>query len=212
MWIRIQLYNTEVWGLNFVKVIYLNSCCDLSSSGFCSHFFPHAFFLLLFSNFYSWIRIEEGPCGAGSTIHSPAFLISLHTMNKQINKTKFIFLFPNPGPTKKLQIRWKIRIFFGRLPMFCINYGKERGLKVLCVCAGIPRNGLPDPQHGCVRTPRSCAGNSTCPAAYSCVREACLQQCAGTLESTLLEKNRGKLKFQHIFTHGVEWKSYIVDI
>ena len=134
MRIRIQLYNTAVWGLNFVKVIYLNSCCDLSSSGFCSHFFPHAFFLLLFSNFYSWFRIEEGPCGAGSTIHSPAFLISLHTINKQINKTKFIFLFPNPGPTKKLQIRWKIRIFFGRLPMFCINYGKERGPKVLCVC------------------------------------------------------------------------------
>ena len=31
----------------------------------------------------------------------------------------------------------------------------------------------------------------------------------GRLWCTLIEKNRRKLKFQRIFTHGVEWNSYI---
>ena len=30
--------------------------------------------------------------------------------------------------------------------------------------------------------------------------------------NALIEKNRGKLKFQWIFTDGVEWKSYIIEI
>ena len=33
-----------------------------------------------------------------------------------------------------------------------------------------------------------------------------------SVASTLLEKNRRKLKFQQKYTHGVELKSYIVEI
>ena len=142
MRIRIQLYNTAVWGLNFVKVIYLNSCVIYPHQVSAPISFPMHFFCCYFQIFHSWIRIEEGPCGAGSTIHSPAFLISLHTINKQINKTKFIFLFPNPGPTKKLQIRWKIRIFLVHCQCSASSMVWNEDLKYcvfVCVCRYPPQ-------------------------------------------------------------------------
>lgn len=57
----------------------------------------------------------------------------------------------------------------------------------VCSCpsgfSGIPRDGIPDPSHGCVRTPTKCGldsnpANSTCPNDQSCVRELCLPDCS----------------------------------
>ena len=55
---------------------------------------------------------------------------------------------------------------------------------------GIPRNGSPDPQHGCVRTPVSCGNSSsTCTQDYSCVRDVCLQQCSIDTDCALGERS-----------------------
>merc|ERR1711892_76270 len=52
----------------------------------------------------------------------------------------------------------------------------------------IPRNGKPDPQHGCVRTPLTCKGNSSCVQDHTCVRDVCLQGCDGDTECALGER------------------------
>ena len=61
-----------------------------------------------------------------------------------------------------------------------------------CSCpagfSGIPRNGKPDPQHGCVRTPLSCRGNSTCVRDHTCVRDVCLQGCNSDTQCALGER------------------------
>merc|ERR1719232_2387775 len=67
-----------------------------------------------------------------------------------------------------------------------------------CSCptgfSGIPRNGSPDPQHGCVRTPVGCgAGNNTlastgCSGGHSCVRDVCLQECGTDTDCALGER------------------------
>ena len=65
-----------------------------------------------------------------------------------------------------------------------------------CSCpsgfSGIPRNGSPDPQHGCVRTPVGCgAGNSSavdCDSGHSCVRDVCLQSCQTDTNCALGER------------------------
>ena len=55
------------------------------------------------------------------------------------------------------------------------------GNEPTCSCpngfSGIPRNGRPDPQHGCVRTPQSCSATNgtTCSSDHVCVRDVCLQ-------------------------------------
>ena len=63
--------------------------------------------------------------------------------------------------------------------------------------SGIPRNGAPDPQHGCVRTPISCGNSSVlsvsggveqCSDQYSCVRDVCLQQCGQDTDCALGER------------------------
>ena len=67
-------------------------------------------------------------------------------------------------------------------------------LSVLTPCVpGIPRNGAPDPQHGCVRTPVGCgAGNSSagtgCDSGHSCVRDVCLQSCQTDTHCALGER------------------------
>lgn len=61
-----------------------------------------------------------------------------------------------------------------------------------CSCpsgfSGIPRNGKPDPQHGCVRTPLTCKGNSTCVQDHTCVRDVCLQGCQSDTQCALGER------------------------
>jgi len=63
-----------------------------------------------------------------------------------------------------------------------------------CSCpsgfSGIPRNGRPDPQHGCVRTPQSCsaANGTSCTSDHTCVRDVCLQGCRGDTECALGER------------------------
>ena len=63
-----------------------------------------------------------------------------------------------------------------------------------CSCpsgfSGIPRNGRPDPQHGCVRTPQSCSAtnSTTCAKEHTCVRDVCLQGCSGDTECALGER------------------------
>ena len=55
------------------------------------------------------------------------------------------------------------------------------GSEPTCSCpngfSGIPRNGRPDPQHGCVRTPQSCSATNgtSCSSDHVCVRDVCLQ-------------------------------------
>ena len=55
------------------------------------------------------------------------------------------------------------------------------GNEPTCSCpngfSGIPRNGRPDPQHGCVRTPQSCSATNgtSCSSDHVCVRDVCLQ-------------------------------------
>ena len=55
------------------------------------------------------------------------------------------------------------------------------GSEPTCSCptgfSGIPRNGRPDPQHGCVRTPQSCSAKNgtSCSSDHVCVRDVCLQ-------------------------------------
>ncbi len=66
----------------------------------------------------------------------------------------------------------------------------------ICSCpegfSGIPRDGVPDPAHGCVRTPQKCGANSgfnnTCPAAQSCVRDLCLPDCSDDSQCSLGER------------------------
>ena len=69
------------------------------------------------------------------------------------------------------------------------------GSDPVCSCptgfSGIPRDGIPDPSHGCVRTPQKCGPSSprnTCPADQSCVRELCLPDCSGDTECALGER------------------------
>ena len=59
--------------------------------------------------------------------------------------------------------------------------------------SGIPRNGSPDPQHGCVRTPLSCSSNSSsvsgsCVSEHTCVRDVCLQECGTDTDCALGER------------------------
>ena len=61
----------------------------------------------------------------------------------------------------------------------------------VCSCpsgfSGIPRDGVPDPSHGCVRTPQKCSEGllgvpglgPQCPSGQSCVRDLCLPDCSG---------------------------------
>ena len=68
------------------------------------------------------------------------------------------------------------------------------GLVSKALLPGIPRNGSPDPQHGCVRTPQSCsAGNSSsvsgsCVSDHTCVRDVCLQECGTDTDCALGER------------------------
>jgi hypothetical protein len=63
-----------------------------------------------------------------------------------------------------------------------------------CSCpngfSGIPRNGRPDPQHGCVRTPQSCSATNgtSCTSDHVCVRDVCLQGCRSDTECALGER------------------------
>ena len=74
----------------------------------------------------------------------------------------------------------------------------------VCSCpsgfSGIPRDGIPDPSHGCVRTPQKCPadagtaaagrsnGSPQCPSGQSCIRELCLPDCSGDGECALGER------------------------
>ena len=80
---------------------------------------------------------------------------------------------------------------------------KSRNSDPVCTCpsgfSGIPRDGIPDPSHGCVRTPTKCSSgpgsnprattNSTsCPDEQSCVRELCLPVCSTDSQCALGER------------------------
>ena len=60
----------------------------------------------------------------------------------------------------------------------------------ICSCpsgfSGIPRDGIPDPSHGCVRTPQKCQAG--CPDNHSCVRDLCLPSCGGDSQCALGER------------------------
>ena len=76
----------------------------------------------------------------------------------------------------------------------------------VCSCpsgfSGIPRDGIPDPSHGCVRTPEKCHQNTsvrsnvnnqltaknTCPLGQSCIRELCLPHCKTDSQCALGER------------------------
>ena len=79
----------------------------------------------------------------------------------------------------------------------------------VCSCpsgfSGIPRDGIPDPSHGCVRTPTKCpnsesngldlngsisnsANSTACPNDQSCVRELCLPVCSTDSQCALGER------------------------
>jgi hypothetical protein len=68
------------------------------------------------------------------------------------------------------------------------------GSEPTCSCpngfSGIPRNGRPDPQHGCVRTPQSCSATNgtSCTSDHVCVRDVCLQGCRSDTECALGER------------------------
>ena len=81
-------------------------------------------------------------------------------------------------------------IFEGRKPKILCNKTRFWRLRPH-ITPGIPRNGSPDPQHGCVRTPISCgAGNSSssCGPSNSCVRDVCLQRCGTDTDCALGER------------------------
>ncbi|TRY80586.1 hypothetical protein TCAL_11630, partial [Tigriopus californicus] len=70
-----------------------------------------------------------------------------------------------------------------------------RANEPLCTCprgfSGIPRDGIPDPAHGCVRTPEKCTVKydvDSCSNGQSCVRELCLPQCELDTECSLGER------------------------
>jgi hypothetical protein len=72
-----------------------------------------------------------------------------------------------------------------------------RGSEPICSCpagfSGIPRDGAPDPAHGCVRTPERCSAVAResvneCPAGQSCVRDFCLPQCDRDSQCSLGER------------------------
>lgn len=70
-----------------------------------------------------------------------------------------------------------------------------RGNEPLCTCprgfSGIPRDGIPDPAHGCVRTPEKCTVKDdvdSCSEDQSCVRELCLPRCELDTECSLGER------------------------
>lgn len=60
-----------------------------------------------------------------------------------------------------------------------------------CSCpsgfSGIPRDGIPDPSHGCVRTPQKC-DTQPCPDNQSCVRDLCLPVCSSDTQCALGER------------------------
>ena len=67
------------------------------------------------------------------------------------------------------------------------------GVDPVCKCpigfSGIPRDGLPDPAHGCVRTPVKCTeASDVCPESTVCVREYCLPSCDVDVECSLGER------------------------
>ena len=67
------------------------------------------------------------------------------------------------------------------------------GVDPICKCppgfSGIPRDGLPDPAHGCVRTPVKCSdATDVCPASTVCVRDYCLPSCDVDVECSLGER------------------------
>jgi hypothetical protein len=67
------------------------------------------------------------------------------------------------------------------------------GVDPVCKCplgfSGIPRDGVPDPAHGCVRTPVKCsAASDVCPASTVCVRDYCLPSCSVDVECSLGER------------------------
>ena len=73
-----------------------------------------------------------------------------------------------------------------------------RGSEPVCSCpvgfSGIPRDGVPDPAHGCVRTPEKCVEQnsafflSNCPEGQSCVRSFCLPKCTKDQQCSLGER------------------------
>ena len=67
------------------------------------------------------------------------------------------------------------------------------GVDPVCKCpagfSGIPRDGVPDPAHGCVRTPVKCTDTpDVCPATTVCVRDYCLPSCDVDVECSLGER------------------------
>ena len=62
----------------------------------------------------------------------------------------------------------------------------------ICSCpsgfSGIPRDGNPDPSHGCVRTPQKCTSSPNCPIGQSCIRELCLPDCSTDTQCALGER------------------------
>ena len=71
----------------------------------------------------------------------------------------------------------------------------SRNSDPICSCpegfSGIPRDGIPDPSHGCVRTPEKCnsaQAEPICPADQSCVRDLCLPSCSSDSACALGER------------------------
>ena len=68
------------------------------------------------------------------------------------------------------------------------------GVDPVCKCppgfSGIPRDGSPDPAHGCVRTPVKCSEpeSDVCPESTVCIRDYCLPSCEVDVECSLGER------------------------
>lgn len=67
-----------------------------------------------------------------------------------------------------------------------------RSSNPVCSCpsgfSGIPRDGIPDPSHGCVRTPEKCSASDFCPADQTCLRDLCLPLCSSDKQCALGER------------------------